>query len=273
MPKPRDPNFRPVAAALALAAFLAACSARTEPTTATLATGLSPAQCVAALEAETTPDAATCPAFLFAAIADARMQCTDVGGRLVGSDDSYVWTLDIDRDGTAEFVYENDGNVACEGAYGVFSCGSLGCAKTLYAYRDGDWRDIAGLFFAYEPEQLTVLDAPPGTPASLVVGCSPAEPCTERWLYEWQGNEYERTRVDVRGFEVDLVDTVNGLYALAAATEIRATPEDSAPSVGRYDADTYVAVIGTAVTREHYYVSPCRACESGFVPRSAVILR
>jgi hypothetical protein len=259
-------------AALGAAALLAACSGRAEPTAATLAAGLSPAHCVAAIEAQTPPDAARCPGFLFAAVSEARTTCQSVDGTLVGADEAAVWTLDANRDGVAEFVYEHDGNVTCEGAYSVFSCGSLGCPKGVYENRNGTWREIAGIFFAHEPAQLVVLEAEPGSYAPLRVGCAGAEPCTELWFFDWNGSTYERTRVAVRGFDVDLVDTINGLYPLAAAIDILATPAPGATSVGRYEAGTHVAIIGTAATREHYYVSPCNACESGFVPRSAVVL-
>jgi hypothetical protein len=258
--------------ALGAAALLAACSGHAEPTAATLAAGLSPAHCVAAIEAQTPPDTARCPGFLFTAVNEARDVCRAVDGTLVGADDAAVWTLDVNRDGAAEFVYEHEGNVACEGAYSVFSCGSLGCPKSVYENRNGAWQEIAGIFFAYEPEQLVVLDAAAGDYAALRVGCTGNEPCSQLWFFDWNGSSYERTRVAVRGFDVDLIDTINGLYPLAAAIDVRATPAPDAASVGRYEAGTHVAIVGTATTREHYYVSPCNACESGFVPLAAVVL-
>ncbi len=258
--------------AIGATVLLAACSGHAEPTAATLAAGLSPAHCVAAIEAQTPPDAARCPSFLFTAVNEARNVCREVGGTLVGADGSAVWTLDVNRDAAAEFVYEHDGNVFCEGAYSVFSCGSLGCPKSVYENRGGAWQEIAGIFFAYEPAQLVVLDAAPGDYAPLRVGCAAAEPCAEQWFFDWNGSSYERTRVAVRGFDVDLVETINGLYPLATAIDIRATPEPGAASVGRYEAGTDVAIVGTAATREHYYVSACNACDRGFVPRAAVVL-
>lgn len=277
MTAPRRSSLQRSLTAVALvltSLFAAACSGRAEPATAVLASGLSPAHCVAALDAGTAPDAAVCPAFLMTAITNARAVCRDVGGTLAGAAEGAVWTLDVDRDGAPEFVYEEEGNVTCEGAFSVFSCGSLGCPKLVYANRGGEWREIAGIFFAYAPEHIAVLDAAPGTPAPLRVGCAAPDSCAEHWLFEWNGARYERTHLDVRGFDVDLVATVNGLYPLAAATDVRETPEAGAASVGRYEAGTEVAVVGTATTTtgEHFYVSPCNACESGFVPRTALVL-
>jgi len=40
--------------------------------------------------------------------------------------------------------------------------------------------------------------------------------------------------------------------------------------INRYDAGTEVAIVGTAYGAGYYYVSPCNACESGLVPKSAV---
>jgi hypothetical protein len=40
--------------------------------------------------------------------------------------------------------------------------------------------------------------------------------------------------------------------------------------IKHYDANTEVAIVGTAEQADYYYVSPCNACESGFVPKSAI---
>jgi hypothetical protein len=58
-----------------------------------------------------------------------------------------------------------------------------------------------------------------------------------------------------------------------AATVVRAAPEAGALEVGRYDAGTELAIIGTLEGGDYYYVSPCNACESGFVPKAAVAVR
>lgn len=74
----------------------------------------------------------------------------------------------------------------------------------------------------------------------------------------------------VRGFRVDLTDSVHGLHVLADETALLATPEPHGAEITRYGPGTEVAIIGTARGRDHYYVSPCNACEKGFVVKSAV---
>ena len=59
------------------------------------------------------------------------------------------------------------------------------------------------------------------------------------------------------------------MRTLVATTEVKATPTAQGESVGHYEAGRDVAVIGKAAGG-FYYVSPCNACPSGFVPASAV---
>ncbi len=49
-----------------------------------------------------------------------------------------------------------------------------------------------------------------------------------------------------------------------------ATPTAEGQVIGHYGPETEVAVIGTVAGADYYYVSPCNACDSGFVPRAAV---
>lgn len=230
-----------------------------------LSTSLSPAACVTAIESGAALPAATCPGFLFDAVADARNVCREAGGKLVAATPPNVWQIDVNHDGVLEFVFDNDGIVVCEGAWSVFSCGSLGCPKALVQQRNGVWQTIAGLNAAV-PEEIEVLDGAGGYGTLRI--CH--EPCVERWFYDWNGSAYDATRVEVRGFSVDLVATIHGLHALLETTEVLATPDVGAASVGRYDAGTDVVIIGTATTTAHYYVSPCNACESGFVAKAAL---
>jgi hypothetical protein len=253
-----------------LGSLLVACGGAAEPVQATLATGLSPAYCVEAIESGSTPNAGRCPGFLFAAVTGARDICREVGGTLVGAAEASIWAVDVNGDAKPEFVYEHDGNVTCEEAYSVFSCGSLGCPKVLMEHFNGEWREIAGIFFAYEPQQLEVLDAAADGYHTLRVGCGGTEPCPEQWLYEWLGTAYDRTRAEVRGHGVDLASSIHGLYPFVAQTRVLATPTAGAEQLGTYEAGTEVAIVGTAETADYYYVSPCNACDSGFVPKAAV---
>jgi len=246
---------------------LAACGAPGHPQHPTMAAGLSPASCLAALASGTQPDAARCPAFLRNAVAEARATCTEPGGKLEGAEQAEVWQFDVDGDGRNEFAFEPNGNVTCVDAYSVFECGSLGCPKTLYAEHDGEWKPI-GALFAYGPEGVDLTDQRVDGHRTLRV-CRDGPPCVEFWYYEWRGMAYDVTHGDVRGFRVDFADDAQGLRPLVAATDVKATPTAQAESVGHYDAGVDMAVIGKAVGG-FYYVSPCNACQSGFVPASAV---
>jgi hypothetical protein len=236
---------------------------------ATRMTSVSPAHCVQALAAGTGADLIRCPAPLRAAVAEATTVCRDAGGTLSGAQEGNVWALDVDGDGRQELAFDLDGNVQCEGAYSVFSCGSLGCPKSLFELRDGQWTEIASIA-ANVPEEITLVGPAADRHRTLAV-CA-KEDCAERWFYEWLGTAYDSTRLEVRGARVDVASSIHGLYPLAADTTLRATPAANAAEVGRYDAGTDVAIVGTAEGGDYYYVSPCNACESGFAPRSAVTL-
>ena len=265
-------TFRPTCAftfafASGILFSLVACSAPGQPQHPTLATGLSPASCVAALAGGTQPDTARCPAFLRSAVAEARAMCTEAGGKLEGAEQAEVWQLDVDDDGRNEVAFEPNGNVTCVDAYSLFECGSLGCPKTLYAQRDGEWQPIAALY-AYGPEGVDITDQRVGGHRTLRA-CTEGPPCVEFWYHEWRGETYDQTRAEVRGFAVELAKDVQGLRALVAATDVKATPTAQSESVGHYGAGMDMAVIGKAAGG-FYYVSPCNACPSGFVPASAV---
>lgn len=254
--------------ALLGAALLSPGASEAQDTSAALLTGVSPAHCVAALERREAPDVLRCPSALREAIVEARTMCRDAGGRLSGETEGTVWAIDVNDDGRSELAFELDGNVSCADAWSVFSCGSLGCPKALYELRGGMWT-VVGRIFAAWPELIT-LGAPAAHGHRSLEVCQQSD-CPERWIYEWQDGRYDMTRVEVRGTRVQIAGAVSGLYPLAAETTVRATPARNGADVGRYAADTDVAIIGTA--GDWYYVSPCNACENGFVPQAAIALR
>ena len=254
----------PFAGGLLLA--LVACNAPGQSQHPTQATGLSPATCVAALAAGAQPDAARCPVFLLRAVAEARAMCTEAGGKLEGAEQGDVWKLDVDDDGHDEVAFEMNGNVTCVDVYSLFECGSLGCPKLMYADRNGTWESIAALF-AFGPEGVDITNERVGGHRTLRA-CLVGPPCAELWYYEWQGGQYDRTRLEVRGVKVNLANAKQTLRPLTAGTDVKATPSAQSETVGHYDAGTEVAVIGTA--QGFVYVSPCNACESGFVPAAVV---
>jgi hypothetical protein len=258
-----------MSALLAMLALLAACGGgEAQPARAALLASVSPAHCLQAIAAETSPDPVRCPAPLRDAVMEATTVCREAGGTLQGAPEGSVWAIDVNSDGRQELAFELEGNVSCVDAWSVFSCGSLGCPKMLYELRGGAWVAI-GELLASEPEQLTLGTAAASDGHRALEVCA-QEGCAERFIYEWIGTAYDRTRVDVRGTRVDVAGSIHGLYPLAAPTRLRALPSEDSAEVGQYDAGTEVAVIGTADAGDYYYVSPCNACESGFAPRSAV---
>jgi hypothetical protein len=258
--------------ALGAVALLGACSGEAQPPVrATLLTSVSPAHCVQSLTSGSGTDPIRCPTPLREAVAEATNICKEVGGTLSGAPEGDVWAIDVNGDGRQELVFELNGNVACEGAYSVFSCGSLGCPKALYELRNGVWTVIGGIS-ASAPEDLALRrDAASDGHRALEV-CS-QERCRERWIYEWLGTTYDATRLEVGGARVDIASSIHGLYPLAAATTVLPTPTANAAAGQQYDAGIDVAIIGTTEGGDYYYVSPCNACESGFVARAAVTIR
>ena len=258
--------LRLLAPLLVLVTFTAA-NGRAQPARAAALTSVSPAHCVDTLGRGESLDPLRCPAPLRMAVIEAAVTCRDAGGKLEGSDEGNVWALDVDDDGRNELAFELSANLSCVDAWSIFSCGSLGCPKTLYALRDGEWAAVGSLS-ATGPEQVS-LGARGASGHRTLEVCSD-DRCTERSIYEWLGASYEATRMEVRGARVDVAGSIHGLHPLNSAVTLRAMPDPAAADVGRYDAGTDVAIIGTVEGGDYYYVSPCNACGSGFVPRSAV---
>jgi hypothetical protein len=254
---------------LGLALSLTHGTAEAQASSAALLTGVSPAHCVASLERREAPDPLRCPSALHAATAEAQTLCRDAGGRLSGATEGAVWAIDVNEDGRSELAFELDGNLTCSDAWSIFACGSAACSKTLYELRDRAWTAV-GSIAAQWPEQLTLGSARAADGHRSLEVCA-RQDCAERWTYEWQGESYDTTRVEVSGTRVDIAGSLQGLHPLAAEITVRAAPRASGTDLGRYPAGSDVAVVGTA--GDWYYVSPCNACERGFVPRAAVAPR
>jgi hypothetical protein len=264
----RSLKFLPPSALLLVAVLWATSSSAQQSARATRLTSISPAHCVATLERREQADPLRCPTALRNAIIEARDVCRDTGGKLAGLPEGNVWAIDVNGDRRNELAFDLESNVSCTDAWSVFSCGSLGCPKTLYELRGGAWT-VVGSISATSPEQLA-LGATQSADGHRALEVCSQDRCAERWTYEWQGKSYEMTHADVRGARVEIATSVQGLHPLTAATTLRATPRASGENVGRYEAGADVAIIGTVEDGDWYYVSPCNACKSGFVPQSAV---
>jgi hypothetical protein len=260
---------RGISTALLTCAALCATESGAQSGGATQMTGLSPAHCIASLERGEPTDLIRCPTVLQEAVAEADARCRAAGGTLEGVAEGNVWAIDVNDDGRSELAFELDGNVTCADAWSLFSCGSLDCPKTLYELRDGAWTGV-GSIAAEWPEQVTLGATRSADGHRAMEVCREVD-CLERWIYEWQDGRYDTTRGEIRGARVVIAGSVQGLRPLAAETAVRATPRADGTEVGRYEAGTEVTIVGTAEGGDWYYVSPCNACESGFVPRTAVI--
>ncbi len=257
---------------VAAVALLAACGASEDPaqaatasaaaagaTRATTDTGIELATC---LEAGAAPP--SCPDFIKAAAVGAAGQCTEFGGALRPSTASTIKSLDVDGDGAAEYLFDFSENFYCDTAISLFSCGSLGCPTILYRQQGGAWAPIGTLTAADAPG-LEVLPAPAGTGfATLRGGCAGQRPCDELTTYGWDGSGYSVSLLEVRGHVVELAP--DGLWILTADTTVRATPTTDAALLDRYTAGTEFIFIGTVRGTDYVYVSPCNACQRGFVP-------
>jgi hypothetical protein len=256
---------------LGAAGLLVACGGEAQPRRAAPLSGISPAHCVESIVRGVAADPVRCPAPLRVELESARGVCREAGGTLEGLPEGDVWGIDVNGDGRQEIAFELEGNVGCEGAASVFSCGSLGCGRALYELRDGKWQTI-GALSALAPEHVELTDPVSADGYATLAICA-QDPCVERWFQEWRDGSYQRTRVEVRGVRVAFAEHSGELRPLLAATAVLAAPGAAAAEVGRYEAGFDVAIIGTAETADYYYVSPCNACESGFVPTSAVGVR
>jgi hypothetical protein len=229
--------------------------------------GIDPALCLSIARDERPPDSTRCPGFVVDAVASAVATCREAGGSLAPSGAAAFWGVDVDGDGEKELTFALEGTVSCEGAWSVFSCGSLGCPVGLYRRGGTGWDLIATLPEGSE-ESVEVLGPRPGSSyGTLRIGCAGAGPCVEESYLEWTGERYEPAYLMVRGFRVVPGEAGGRLRLLVSETAILATPASGAPVLARYPAGTEVVVVGTTKDGEFLYVSPCNACESGFVPR------
>ncbi|HZF16823.1 MAG TPA: hypothetical protein VE046_12860 [Steroidobacteraceae bacterium] len=251
------------------AACMTAAAADNPPAAkAELAGNIGIAHCLDVLTRGIARKPAVCPGFLMAPLKYALAACHDAGGKLVPLAPANIWTLDLNGDHKKEYGLEYEGNVSCDGAPSVFSCGSLGCPVTLYENFQGGWRAIGQVSSGgiHAIELLT--SRAPGGYRDLRVGCGTGDTCAEFAYLHWTGATYEAQWLEVRGFKVTFSDAASGLYALAGETAVLATPSPDATVLAHYGPDTEVALIGAAGA--YYYVSPCNACESGFVPKATV---
>lgn len=215
-------------------------------------------------------DEAACPNTLREEFQAAARTCRDAGGTIAPIDPPGIWTFDVNADGRQEIAFNFDSTIVCENAWSIFSCGSSECPKVLYEQQAGEWRSI-GALYAPSIDAVELVEGGAGEYRDLRVGCGADMECTEHWNYVWKDDSYVRTTIDVRGHRVDFEGSVHGIYPLTANTALLTTPDAArAEVIERYAAGWDMVVVGTAIAADYYYVSPCNACEKGFVPKSAL---
>jgi hypothetical protein len=224
--------------------------------------------CLRIANKQARPDEARCPGFIVSALAEARTTCRDAGGKLVVAPQTVLWAIDVNADGQSEYLVDYTQNVGCEGAASVFSCGSLGCGLSLFARSGGQWKIIGNL-----PDWPAAIETVPdasGGFADLRVGCGEAN-CAEIQHYRWSGRDYALAGYEVRGHAVDIPASAGQLWTLTRDVAVLAEPKRGAKVLRRYKARTEVTemvILGKARAAPYLYVSPCNACESGFVEQT-----
>lgn len=203
-----------------------------------------------------------CPSFALLALDYMSHECTAVGGTLKPLAESVAWSLDVDGDASAEMLVDLSENMDCEGAPGVFSCGSLGCPYMLYKKRGETWVEL-GAINADDAPGIEVLPAAEGSYASLRGGCTGLQPCSEFTHYEWNGGAYTRAWIDFKGHPVDVAPS--GLMTLTQDSAVIDAPGKKGQVLDEYPVGTAVVVIGKARDAPYAFVSPCNACRRGFV--------
>jgi hypothetical protein len=214
------------------------------------------------------PSEAVCPGFISAGLGDLIGACAEVGSSLRPGERPSLLSLDVNGDGTIELLYDATQNYYCEGAPSALTCGSLGCPVSLFEQRDGRWISI-GVLSAGDVDGAEVLVPAAGERYGAIRGgCAGDRPCDELTYYRWNGNAYAATEIHARGHWVDV--TGEGLWTLVTDVAVLAGPASDAAVLERYPAGTDVVVIGDARGTAFKYVSPCRACASGFVEPTAL---
>lgn len=203
-----------------------------------------------------------CPSFALLALDYMSTECSTAGGTLKPRAESVAWSLDVDGDASAEVLVDLTENLDCEGAPGVFSCGSLGCPFLLYKRRDDTWIEL-GAINADDAPGIEVLPSAEGAYAALRGGCTGLQPCSEYTHYEWNGSAYTRTWIDFKGHPVDVAP--GGLMTLNQDAPVLDAPSKKGQVLDEYPMATAVVVIGKARDSPYVFVSPCNACRRGFV--------
>jgi hypothetical protein len=235
------------------------------------AEGIDLAYCLKVAAGKARPDDNKCPAFITDqnALRDSVTSCREVGGTLTPHPRATIFSLDFDGDGQAEYLYEFNANFDCDGAASLFSCGDSECPKVLYRKEQGKWRGIG----AFDSTRIFTLPSTGKTPhPDLKVLCDDTGQC-DSVNYSWNGAKYEENGLSLRGYSIlRLRPPLQGkLITLQRKLKVLAEPRAGSRSVGEYDRGAMFAIAGQAKGSNYLYVSPCNACEAGFVQKRVLL--
>ncbi len=256
--------LRPLLLLLTCCTMAAACVTTSQPVSA--AKHFDPGYCLQTASGTSPQDESRCPGFMSAGLKDAMAQCRGVGGILTAASTADVFSIDVNSDGRAEYLYEFNANFGCDGAASYFSCGSAPCPWTLYMHTDSGWQAIGEIFEGPNIEplqrtgQLSFRD--------LRVACDRTDAC-DNVLYGWDGSGYRQIRRTLRGYSIEL-PLLGNLWTPARNINVLAEARDDSPSLGEYDQNGIFVILGAVPGTDYICVSPCRACATGFVHRREV---
>jgi hypothetical protein len=237
------------------------------------AEGIDLAYCLKIAAGKVRPDDNKCPGFISdkQVISDSAKYCHEVGGTLKPNPRATIFSLDIDGDGQSEYLYEFNANFYCDGAASLFSCGDSECLKVMYRKEQGKWRDIG----AFNGTGIYVLPNTGKTPyPDLKVLCDDTGQC-DSITYRWNGDKYEEIALSLRGYTIlRLSPPLQGkLITLQRKLKVLAEPRAGSLGVGEYDRGSIFAIAGQAKGSDYLYVSPCNACEAGFIQKRVLLGR
>jgi hypothetical protein len=216
------------------------------------AEGIDLAYCLKIAAGKVRPDDNKCPGFISdkQVISDSAEYCHEVGGTLKPNPRATIFSLDIDGDGQSEYLYEFNANFYCDGAASLFSCGDSECLKVMY-------RNTGKTPYP-----------------DLKVLCDDTGQC-DSITYRWNGDKYEEIALSLRGYTIlRLSPPLQGkLITLQRKLKVLAEPRAGSLGVGEYDRGSIFAIAGQAKGSDYLYVSPCNACEAGFIQKRVLLGR
>lgn len=221
-------------------------------------------------KAKNNPD--LCPDFMLQTLAESQKDCTIMDGTLTPSKVAVIESIDIDGDKKPEYLFDIGTNFECKGAYSIFSCGSLDCPLILYKKQNGKWQDIGSI---YPSEAIIEVLTGQGDSKHWDIRATSdklklQKNFREKIYYRWNGKEYQQTLREVQGYLVDISKRLDGFWRFKPNTPVLDTPTTGGEVIDRYGPEVMAVIIGEVSGAPDYYVSPCRACSSGFIAKSDI---